>query len=298
MLSHAQASAAAQQSSVPYQVSSASTSLAHSRAHRHETAHTHTHTPFHGFLTAQGKQGCLQDGTAIAWALNEHLIALGAYTIFATHTPSHGCLTARQKQVCLQDGTAIAWALSEHLIALGAYTIFATHTPSHGCLTARQKQVCLQDGTAIAWALSEHLIALGAYTIFATHFARLVQLEQLYPNCKAMQLGCRQQEGRVVFDWRLEAHSTQQSRYGLMLAPQACFSWSVDYVSAMWIEYTYGQRGGIELGSGFIESSRAAPVSCSLPRRASCCHRISAAALAHLGHAYPCPSLPASCLLP
>lgn len=50
--------------------------------------------------------------------------------------------------------------------------------------------------------------------------ARLCQLEQLYPNCKTLQFGCQQQQGRVVFDWKLDSHSSQQSRYGLMLAPQ------------------------------------------------------------------------------
>ena len=78
----------------------------------------------------------------------------------------------------------------------------------------------LQDGIALAWALSEHLTALGAYTVFATHFARLVHLEQLYPNCKAMQFGCQQQHGRVVFNWKLDPHGSQHSRYGLLLAPQ------------------------------------------------------------------------------
>ena len=77
----------------------------------------------------------------------------------------------------------------------------------------------MQDGIAIAWALSEHLIALGAYTVFATHFSKLVQLEALYPNCKALQLGCSQS---AESSWKLEPYSPQSSHYGLLCAPQVC----------------------------------------------------------------------------
>ena len=74
-----------------------------------------------------------------------------------------------------------------------------------------------QDGIAIAHALGEHLLALGAFTLFATHFAELLRLEALYPNCRAMQLGCSQDGGS---SWKLHAFSQQQSHYGLLLAPQ------------------------------------------------------------------------------
>lgn len=45
----------------------------------------------------------------------------------------------------------------------------------------------------------------------------MVQLESLYPNCKAMQLGCGQS---AESSWKLEPYSPQSSHYGLLCAPQ------------------------------------------------------------------------------
>ena len=100
------------------------------------------------------------------------------------------------------------------------------HSGWHRCRLGSQRahagvtltEHAAQDGIAIAWALSEHLLALGAYTLLATHFSKLVQLEGLYPNCKAQQLGGSQAQGER---WKLGPYSQQQSHYGLLLAPQA-----------------------------------------------------------------------------
>lgn len=80
------------------------------------------------------------------------------------------------------------------------------------------------DGNGLAWAVSEQLISIGTYTLAATHFGRLVELTNLYPNCKAWHFEVDTTKQRLTFSWRLQPGVMPRSHYGLLLAPMVRMS--------------------------------------------------------------------------
>ena len=81
-----------------------------------------------------------------------------------------------------------------------------------------------QDGIGLAWAISEQLISLGTYTLAATHFGRLVELAEMYPNCKAWHFEVNADNERLSFSWKLQPGAMVTAHYGLLLAPMVGFA--------------------------------------------------------------------------
>lgn len=73
------------------------------------------------------------------------------------------------------------------------------------------------DGLSIAWAVAEHIHDLGAKAMFATHFHQLNQLGEQLLRAKNLRIAVREEEGRMVFLYRIVEGGTDRS-YGIQVA--------------------------------------------------------------------------------
>ncbi len=76
------------------------------------------------------------------------------------------------------------------------------------------------DGLSIAWAIAEHLHdspAHGAKTLFATHYHELTELAERSPGAQNYQIRAAEQNGEVIFLYRLERGRASKS-YGIEVA--------------------------------------------------------------------------------
>ena len=74
------------------------------------------------------------------------------------------------------------------------------------------------DGISLAWAITEHIHdAIGCRTLFATHYHELVELEKTKPRLKNANVAVRENEGEIVFLYRIMPGGADQS-YGIHVA--------------------------------------------------------------------------------
>lgn len=79
------------------------------------------------------------------------------------------------------------------------------------------------DGLAIAWAVAEYLHNSpehSAKTLFATHYHELTELAESLPGAKNYQLTAKEQDGDIVFLYKLEKGKASKS-YGIAVAKLA-----------------------------------------------------------------------------
>nr|MBA2339407.1 DNA mismatch repair protein MutS [Pyrinomonadaceae bacterium] len=76
------------------------------------------------------------------------------------------------------------------------------------------------DGLSIAWAVAEHLHdspSHAAKTLFATHYHELTELAERLPGAQNYQIRAAEQNGDVIFLYRLERGRASKS-YGIEVA--------------------------------------------------------------------------------
>ena len=83
------------------------------------------------------------------------------------------------------------------------------------------------DGVGIAWSVSEYLIGTGVLTLFATHFLQLLQLENLYVQCKVMFLQYDVSSKDIQYRYTMKEGRKDEEGYGIKTARAAGFPESV-----------------------------------------------------------------------
>ncbi len=74
------------------------------------------------------------------------------------------------------------------------------------------------DGISLAWAITEHIHdTIGCRTLFATHYHELVELEKTKPRLRNANVAVRENEGEIVFLYRIMPGGADQS-YGIHVA--------------------------------------------------------------------------------
>ena len=83
------------------------------------------------------------------------------------------------------------------------------------------------DGVGIAWSVSEYLIGTGVLTLFATHFLQLLQLENLYVQCKVLFLQYDVSSKDIQYRYIMKEGRKEDDGYGIKTARAAGFPDSV-----------------------------------------------------------------------
>ena len=83
------------------------------------------------------------------------------------------------------------------------------------------------DGVGIAWSVSEYLIGTGVLTLFATHFLQLLQLENIYIQCKVMFLQYDVSSKDIHYKYIMKEGRKEDDGYGIKTARAAGFPDSV-----------------------------------------------------------------------
>jgi DNA mismatch repair ATPase MutS len=83
------------------------------------------------------------------------------------------------------------------------------------------------DGVGIAWSVSEYLIGTGVLTLFATHFLQLLQLENLYVQCKVMFLQYDVSLKDIHYRYVMKEGRKEDDGFGIKTARAAGFPESV-----------------------------------------------------------------------
>jgi DNA mismatch repair ATPase MutS len=83
------------------------------------------------------------------------------------------------------------------------------------------------DGVGIAWSVSEYLIGTGVLTLFATHFLQLLQLENIYIQCKVMFLQYDVSSKDIHYKYIMKEGRKEDDGYGIKTARAAGFPESV-----------------------------------------------------------------------